>query len=355
MKVLENIPLAPLTTMGVGGAARYFIEAATGAEVREAAEWSRELGLSLFVLGAGSNLVVADAGFPGVVLKPAILGIEAAEENGKVRVTAGAGEDWDGLVEWAVACDYAGLECLSGIPGSVGATPVQNVGAYGQEVSESICELQTLEVSTGETQRFGGDECEFTYRGSRFNTREPGRYVILSVTFELTVHGVPRLGYADLKTCCGSRQPSLLEVRRAILEIRRRKGMLLEDTTDALRSAGSFFKNPVLSSAAYRSLQAHVATMGLELPAYPALASQHKVPAAWLVENAGFPRGYARGRVGISPHHALALINRGGAEADEILALRNAIRQAVREKFAVNLLTEPVLLGFGGEDTAAAE
>ena len=354
MMVQENIPLAPLTTMGVGGRARYFIEAATGTEVREAVEWSRQQRLPLFILGAGSNLVVADAGFPGVVLKPAIPGIECAEEGGKVRLTAGAGEDWDRLVEQAVAGDYAGLECLSGIPGSVGATPVQNVGAYGQEVSDSIRELRALDLSTGEILRFGRDDCEFIYRGSRFNTRESGRYVILSVTFELSVHGAPRTGYADLKKFFGSRQPSLLEVRQAILEIRRRKGMLLDDTGDALHSAGSFFKNPVLSAAAYRSLQTRVGGMGLDLPAYPALASQHKVPAAWLVENAGFPRGYVCGRAGISPHHALALINRGGAEAAEIIALRNAIQQAVREKFGVELLTEPVLLGFSAEDNTVS-
>jgi UDP-N-acetylmuramate dehydrogenase len=346
MKIQENIPLAPLTTMGVGGAARYFAEASTVEEVREAVAWARQRGLALFVLGAGSNLVVSDAGFPGLVLQPALRGVELSEGRGKARLSAAAGEPWDGVVERAVAGDLAGVECLSGIPGSVGATPVQNVGAYGQEVSNTIAEVEAIEIASGILAHFRSNACAFTYRGSRFNTSDAGRYVILRVTFELTPHGAPLVAYADLKKFFGPRQPSLAAVRQAVLEIRRRKGLLLEDGGDAPRSAGSFFKNPVLSAAAYRALAERIAAMGLEMPVYPALAAQHKVPAAWLVEQAGFPRGYVSGRVGLSPHHALALINRGGAHAAEIMALRDAIRRAVREKFGVELLTEPVMVGF---------
>ncbi|MFB3813810.1 MAG: UDP-N-acetylmuramate dehydrogenase [Terriglobales bacterium] len=349
MNIRENVPLAPLTTLGVGGPARYFVEAANTEEVRRAVDFARSRQLSLFVLGGGSNVVVADTGFPGLVLKIAIRGVTFHEEHGTAIFTVGAGEDWDMFVADTVARNCAGIECLSGIPGTVGGTPVQNVGAYGQEVSDTIRSVSALDLTTGETRDFDRDECEFTYRGSRFNTSEPGRYVILHVTFALQPGGRSNVTYADLTRSFGKRQPTLAEVRAAVRDIRRSKGMLIVSDDDDCHSAGSFFKNPVLSSAAYRELQQRVAARGLAIPAYPALASQHKVPAAWLVEQAGFPKGYTHGPAGISRKHALAIINRGGATAADILALKSEIQCAVRDRFGVELHPEPVFVGFEEE------
>lgn len=346
MNLLENIPLAPLTTMGVGGPARYLVEAASAGEVCDAVAFARQQSLPLFVLGAGSNVVVSDAGFSGLVLKPIISGIRSARVEESLVLTVGAGEDWDDFVAHAVAADAAGLECLSGIPGTVGATPVQNVGAYGQEVSDTISALQALDTVSGKSRTFNGDQCAFTYRGSRFNAGDSRRYVILSVTFKLTLGAAARISYADLRKFFGDGRPSLQDVRQAVLQLRQAKGMLLGSGPEDLRSAGSFFKNPVLSSSAYRALQERTAAEGLSLPSYPALASQHKVPAAWLVEQAGFAKGYIRGAVGISPRHALAIVNLGGATAAEIIALRDDIQRAVRDRFGIELHPEPVFLGF---------
>ncbi len=347
MNIRENIPLGPLTTLGVGGEARYLLEVRSAEQARQAVEWARERALPLFVLGGGSNLLVADSGFPGLVLKVAVLGCSNWQDAGKTILQAGAGENWDAFVAHTVAQDCAGLECLSGIPGTVGGTPVQNVGAYGQEVADRIRCVQALDLASGELRSFSADECEFTYRGSRFNTSEPGRYLLLSVTFELEPGGAPTLSYVDLRTQFAGEQPSLRQVRAAVLRIRQAKGMVIVAGDDDCRSAGSFFKNPVLPSAEYRQLQLRVAARGLNMPAYPALASQHKVPAAWLVEQAGFPKGYSSGAVGISRKHALAIVNRGGATAADVIALKDDIQRAVREQFGVELLPEPVFVGFG--------
>ncbi len=338
--------LAPLTTLGVGGAARYFLEVRTVEQARRAVEWAQTRSLPLFVLGGGSNLLVSDAGFRGLVLKVALLGSSTRQEDGGTIFEAGAGENWDAFVALTVAQDCAGLECLSGIPGTVGGTPVQNVGAYGQEVAETIRSVQALDLTGGELRSFSAEECEFTYRGSRFNTSEAGRYLLLRVTFALKPAGAPTLSYEDLRKLFDGQQPGLQEVRDAVLRIRRSKGMVIVAGDEDCRSAGSFFKNPVLSSAAYRELQQRVAARGLTMPAYPVLASQHKVPAAWLVEQAGFPRGYNRGAVGISHKHALAIVNRGGATAADVITLKDDIQRAVRDRFGVELQPEPVFLGF---------
>lgn len=350
MLVQENVPLAPLTTFRIGGPARFLIEASSPADVQEAVTFARSRNLPLFVLGGGSNLVIADSGWPGVVLKISIGGIEQrpGQYEGKALFDAGAGESWDIFVSRAVAAGCAGVECLSGIPGSVGGTPVQNVGAYGQEVSETIDSVEALDLQSGEIRELCGEACGFSYRSSIFNTSERERFIILRVTYALTPCGVPHLAYADLKRHFdrAGTAPTLAETREAVRAIRARKGMLIVPNDPDSQSAGSFFKNPVLTEAEHEDLQKRAAQKGLTLPSYPALESKKKVSAAWLVENSGFARGYDAGRVGISRKHALAIVNRGGATADEVLKLKDEIQQHVQETWGVRLEPEPVMVGF---------
>ena len=348
MDIQEQVPLAPLTTLRIGGPARYFVEARSQAAAREAVDYAGSRRLPLLILGGGSNLVVADRGFPGLVLKIAIGGVECRTEGGKVVFEAGAGENWDGLVARAVAADCAGLECMSGIPGTVGGTPVQNVGAYGQEVSETITDVQVLDQQDGQVRNLCNPACGFEYRSSIFNTSARRRYIILRVTYALQPGGEPRIAYRDLKNhfAGGSARPSLAEVREAVRQIRLSKAMLIVEGDEDCRSAGSFFKNPVLSPEDYSDLVERASAKGLQIPAYPAVGQNHKVPAAWLVEQSGFPKGYQRGAVGISRKHALALVNRGGATAAELIALKNDIQSAVSDQFGIELQPEPVFVGF---------
>jgi len=349
MLIRENVPLAPLTTLGVGGPARYFVEAATEAEVLEAVDFARARGLPMFVLGAGSNLVVADAGFAGLVLKIGIAACAFCDSaDGYMVFAAGAGHDWDALVERTVNAGCAGLECLSGIPGTVGATPVQNVGAYGQEVSQTIQEVRALDLQSLQVKMLTNAECGFAYRASIFNTSQRGRYVILSVSFSVHRGGKPSLRYPDLQQFFAGRsgQPTLSEVREAVRATRYRKAMLIVPGDPDCHSVGSFFKNPILPAAAVEELSARLAAAGCELPSYPATDGFRKLPAAWLVEHAGFAKGYTRGRAGISRKHALAIVNRGGATAAEIVALKDEIQSRVFGEFGIKLEPEPVLIGF---------
>jgi UDP-N-acetylmuramate dehydrogenase len=351
MLLQENVPLAPLTTFHLGGPARFFAQATSIAEVQEAIAFAQSKNLPLFILGGGSNLLVADSGWPGLVLKAAIPGIEQRhgnDDDGRALFDVGAGESWDRFVSHAVMAHCAGVECLSGIPGSVGGTPVQNVGAYGQEVSETIESVEVLDLKDGQVRELCREACGFTYRSSIFNTSERGRFVILRVTYALVRGGEPRISYADLKRhfegC--EPQPNLAETREAVRHIRARKGMLLVAGDPDCQSAGSFFKNPVLTAPQLEDLQKRAAAKGLTLPSYPALEKSRKVSAAWLVEHSGFARGYSFGHVGISSKHALALVNRGGATAAEVLALKEQIEQRVEQLWGVRLQPEPVMVGF---------
>ena len=347
MLIQENIKIAPLTTMGVGGPARFFVEASTVEEVREAIGYAKSRGLPLFILGGGSNLVVSDAGWPGLVLKVSLLGINHRHGHGTAYFDVGAGEDWDSFVAVTVQHHCAGIECLSGIPGSVGGTPVQNVGAYGQEVAETIDSVVALDIEGGEEQEFEKSDCGFGYRSSIFNTSARGRYVILRVTYALVHDGHPRLAYADLQKQFANRQePTLAEVREAVRQIRASKGMLLTPGDPDARSAGSFFKNPVLTENEFESLKRKAAARGLKIPNYPALAARRKVSAAWLVEQSGFSKGFGNGHVGISRKHALAIVNRGGATSAEVVQLKNEIQARVQQQWEIQLEPEPVLLGF---------
>jgi len=348
MLLEENIPLAPLTTFRIGGPGRFFVEVKSPGDVAEAVTFVRSRNLPLFVLGGGSNLVVADSGWPGLVLKVAIAGIERRSgTDGRVLFDVGAGESWDRFVSHAVVAKCAGVECLSGIPGSVGGTPVQNVGAYGQDVSQTIESVQVFDLKDGQVRELCNEACGFEYRSSIFNTTERGRFIILRVTYALTPGGDAHIEYADLKRHFEGHEttPNLAETREAVRHIRARKGMLLVEGDPDCRSAGSFFKNPVISPEQHEDLRKRAEEKKLTIPSYPALEKNMKVSAAWLVEHSGFTRGFGLGHAGISSKHALAIVNRGGATSAEVLALKDQIQQRVEEIWGVRLETEPVFVG----------
>jgi len=348
MNLQEDVPLAPLTTLQVGGAARYFVEATNEAEVREAVHWALLREYPMFILGGGSNLVVSDAGWPGLILKIGILGIEEQAQDGQMRFEVGAGEEWDRFVAHAVGRNCAGIECMSGIPGSVGGTPVQNVGAYGQEAGDTVSGVLAFDTEDMQTREMAAAECGFSYRASIFNTTQKGRYIILRVGYELTLGGAPSIRYADLQRYFAGWEvpPTLSQARDAVRTTRASKAMLLTPGDEDCRSAGSFFKNPVLSEGEYQTLIAVATSRGLQIPSYPMVSSEKKVSAAWLVEHSGFAKGFALGNVGISRKHALAIVNRGGAKASEIFDLKYMIEQRVREQWGVQLMPEPVFVGF---------
>jgi len=345
-------PLSSLTTLRLGGPARRYLEATSAEEIRAAVVDAQAAGEDLFVLGGGSNLVVADEGVPGTVVRIATRGISFDDRGDVARVTAAAGEPWDELVEACARRGLAGLECLSGIPGLVGATPIQNVGAYGVEVSDTLVRVTTLDRATLARVQVPRAACGFGYRTSVF--RGGDRHVVLDVTFELrraarTV--VP--DYAELRRALGAgeeTQVPLEDVRRAVLTLRRAKGMVLsEDDPDSV-SAGSFFTNPLLAADEVAPFLARVeARLGASVapPLFPDAASgKTKTSAAWLIERAGFGKGYGAGRVGLSAKHTLALVNRGGATTEELLALAREVRRGVDLAFGLLLEPEPIFLGF---------
>ncbi len=346
MEILENVHLAPYTTFKIGGPARWFAEASSESDILEAVSFGRGRGLPLFVLGGGSNLLVSDDGFAGLVVRIGLLGIREHFDDDRLVLQAEAGEDWDKLVSHAVSLDCAGIECLAGIPGTVGATPVQNVGAYGQEVSQRIVTVRVLDLQSEKLMEMSGEECGFAYRQSIFNTSAKGQFIVTRVDYALTAGGSPTLTYADLQRHFegGVLAPSLAQVADAVRGIRRSKGMYLVEGDPDCASAGSFFKNPVVDTASLARIEASVAE-GTKIPQYPALDGKVKLAAAWLVEQAGFSKGYGNGRAGISSRHSLALVNRGGASAAEVLSLSEEIVARVEDKFGVRLEREPVLLG----------
>ncbi len=353
----EHVPLAPLTTFGIGGAARWFASIADEQQLQAAWAWAAEQCLPVFVLGGGSNVLVADAGFAGLVLRIAFLGVAEEDRGAKRLFTVAAGEDWDALVTRTVGRDCAGMECLAGIPGTVGGTPVQNVGAYGQEVADTITEVRCFDRATGEFLVFPAEACGFAYRRSRFNSApDRGRYIVTAVQFALTPGGAPSLAYADLARAFAGRaeQPNLAEVAETVRGIRRAKGMViypgpLAERDPDTRSAGSFFKNPVVPTTLYEAIAGSVAPESA--PSYPAPpapdgSAQRKLPAAWLLEQAGFPKGFALGGAAVSSKHTLALTNRSGrATAAEILQLQDALAAGVFRRFGVVLEREPLFIG----------
>lgn len=343
-EIEQNVPLGPLTTLGVGGPAKYFVRAETEADIVEAFAFSRRQDLEVFILGGGSNILVADAGFDGLVIQVALKGIDAADAaaDGHRLLSAAAGENWDGFVKYCVEHDLAGLECLSGIPGFVGGTPVQNVGAYGQDVSESIVSVRCYDRGRGEIITLSREECGFAYRSSILNTSHRDAFVVLNVEYELREGGEPKIVYKDLIEHFKGRTPDLAETRGAVLDIRRSKSMIIESGDPNSRSAGSFFKNPVISR---ERLEAMASVSTGNVPSFPADEGMVKIPAAWLIENAGFYKGFRMGNAGISSKHTLAIVNCGGATAAEIISLKNAVQAAVRDHFGIELNPEPVFVG----------
>ena len=360
----ENVLLAPYTTLKIGGNARYFVRAETEDAVSQALVFAENRGLPIFVLGGGTNVLIADAGFDGLVLQIALKGMVLSEQGAAatglnvafknpvatapgsdtstlIFITAKAGEDWDDFVAYCVENNLAGVECLSGIPGFVGGTPVQNVGAYGQEVSETIVSVRCFDRTQKKIVTLTNAECGFTYRTSIFSSNMRDRYIVLSVTFALKKGGQPKIVYKDLIERFDGRQPSLTEVRSAVLQIRRSKSMVIDADDPNSQSAGSFFKNPIVSKEKLAELR-----IGYEdIPSFNFGVSV-KIPAAWLIENAGFGKGFTLGHAGISTNHTLAIINRGDASAAEILSLKDAIQQAVEINFGILLQPEPVFVGF---------
>ena len=340
--------LADHTTFHLGGPADDFVFATTEQQLTDAVTAADAEDRPLLVLGGGSNLLVADTGFPGTVVKVGTYGVKADVEDadptcGGVLVTVAAGESWDDLVDTAVERGWVGIEALSGIPGSVGATPLQNVGAYGQEVAQTIASVRVWDRKLRGVRTFANAECLFGYRTSRFKTDRyddwGSRHVVLSVTFQFragTLSGP--IGYAELARTLGvgpgARVP-LADARSAVLELRRSKGMVLDESDHDTWSAGSFFTNPIVDSSRVPD----------GAPAYPQPDGTVKTSAAWLIDHAGYPRGYGNDRASLSTKHTLALTNRGQATTDDVLALAREIRDGVAEKFGITLHPEPTLLG----------
>ena len=327
LSLLEDVPLAPRTTLSAGGPARWLCEARSEDEIRAALSWAGERALPTLVLGGGSNLLVADAGFPGLVIRVRVAGVASRPgPDGAALVEAGAGEPWDALVDRSVASGWAGLECLSGIPGDVGATPIQNVGAYGQEVADTIVSVRAVDRRTGEAAILPREACGFGYRDSIFKREDRDRWVVSSVTFALRPGGAPSLRYAELaRAFPAGRAPSLREARDAVIALRRGKSMVLDPADENAKSAGSFFMNPTLDAAAAERVREQA--RGAGMPEFPASGGRVKLSAGWLIEHAGFAKGYGEGRVGLSTRHALAVVNRGGASAAEIVAFARRVRE----------------------------
>jgi UDP-N-acetylmuramate dehydrogenase len=352
IKLLEQVPLAPYTTLGIGGPARYFCVAETESEVAEAAQLACDRNLALFVLGGGSNLLVSDAGFDGLVMRVGVQSSQREHKQGsRVLLEAGAGESWDAFVLHCVERGYAGIECLAGIPGDVGGTPVQNVGAYGQEVAETIVKVRAYDLEGRRFVDLDHVACHFGYRRSLFNAEARGRYIVTSVTYKLHPGGEPALRYADIKKHFAAElergeKPNLRQVYDAVRSIREQKGMLAGQRGPNGRSAGSFFKNPVVPSATVPQIALAAGCRTEDVPQYRAGEGKVKLAAAWLVEQSGFHKGYSMGRVAISSCHTLALVNLGEATAAELIVLRDAVMKAVNDKFAIHLEQEPVMLGF---------
>lgn len=360
--IREYEPLARHTTLELGGPARYFAEVTDEHTLLDCIRWGTERGLPLEVIGGGSNLVIADAGFDGVVIKIALQGLKIhrpvarVPRAGEVIVGAASGESFDALVQTTVECGLKGLECLSGIPGLVGATPVQNVGAYGQEVADTIRSVRVVDRVSLRTATLPADGCHFTYRDSLFKQQRE-RYIVLEVTFALRAGGESAPRHDQVRQAlvvmpqAGVQSTSPARVREAVLALRRMKSMVVDPTDPNHRSVGSFFMNPVLSPTAAEEVFARAVSQGITLhpddvPRFPGPGWGTKLSAAWLIEHAGVAPGFRLGAVGVSTNHVLALVNHGGGTTGELLVLARHVRNSVREVFGVSLEPEPAFIGF---------
>ncbi|UUY02044.1 UDP-N-acetylmuramate dehydrogenase [Svornostia abyssi] len=346
-----DVPLAPLTTLGLGGPARRLLEVSDDAELREAVLAADAAGEPVLILGGGSNVVIADAGFAGTVIRIATRGVTRRRDGDHVLVDVAAGEPWDALVAACVADRLAGIECLAGIPGLTGATPIQNVGAYGQDVAETITAVRVLDREDGAVRELPAADCGFRYRSSAF--KGSPRHVVLGVTYRLRADAAESqpIAYAELARTLGAEpgdRAPLAAAREAVLALRRGKGMVLDPDDPDTRSAGSFFTNPILDADAFAALTARVAErLGPDArpPAFPEPDGRTKTSAAWLIDRAGFGPGTRRGNVAQSGKHALALVNLGDGTTTELVALAREIAAGVQAAFGVALVPEPVFVG----------
>lgn len=350
-EILSGVVLKGLTSVRLGGKADYFCNVESVAQARYALRFAADKGLRFLILGGGSNIVFPNEGFRGIVVRNCIKGIQSKNDGEFVIAEVDSGENWDSFVEWSVTNGCAGVECLSGIPGTAGAAPVQNVGAYGQEVRESVTLVEAIDTETLEKVVFSNKECVFSYRNSRFKSGDPGRYFITKVSFRLRRDRPELPAYKDLheQVLRTNAYPlklnscdMLMLIRNSVINVRKRKGMVLDQSDPDTVSCGSFFTNPVISREEFSSLSAKLSAEGLILPGYES-EGMMKVPAAWLIENAGFHRGYRYKGAGVSSKHTLALVNYDG-DSDDLIGLSAIISGKVLEKFGITLHEEPQLV-----------
>jgi UDP-N-acetylmuramate dehydrogenase len=340
----RGVVLAPRTTLELGGPAEFFVDVEDDIALARACEWARRRGMPLTILGGGSNVLVADEGVPGLVVAMRSRGIAWHDDDGdRVRVRAAAGERWDDLVAFATARGLFGIECLSGIPGSVGATPIQNVGAYGQEVADVITGVRVLEAGTSASRWLTPAECGFAYRSSAFKTTRRGD-VVLEVEMSLARDAVAPPRHREIVEAIDDPAPTAAAIRDAVIAVRRRKSMVIDPHDDNRRSVGSFFTNPIVPATVAADVRAR-SHAGDAMPAWPQPDGRVKLAAAWLIEHSGTLRGERYGAVGVSSKHTLALVHHGGGTMAELLALADMIADRVAQHFGIALALEPVRLG----------
>lgn len=351
----HNVPLAPHTTLELGGAAEHFARVRSREQLLEALTWAAKESLPVTVLGGGSNVLVNDRGVSGLVIKLATRGLSITHDDsaGQTVVEAEAGENWDALVERCVTENLSGIECLSGIPGDVGAAPVQNIGAYGQELADCVRSVDVLDLSTLETVMLTASDCQFDYRTSRFK-HKPRREIVLALRLSLVPQGAVQVRYPELARALDAFDagpPTARTVRQAVLQLRRGKSMVLDPQDENRRSVGSFFLNPIVSQELADTVLKRAAAAGLiddshDMPRYPQAGGVIKLSAAWLIEHSGTHKGERLGGVGVSSRHCLALVHHGGARTADLIALADTVRARVRAVFGIELVPEPVMLGF---------
>ena len=345
--IRHGVPLAPFTTLGLGGNAADFARARDEDELIEAIGWADDRDRPTWILGGGSNVVIADEGLDGLVVRLSNRGLEIETDGPRARLRVAAGEPWDGVVAQAVAANLSGIECLSGIPGLAGATPIQNVGAYGQEIGDVLQNVRAYDRTAKTIVELTPADCALTYRDSALR-REPDRWVVLQIELELAVGGVPEIRYAELERSLRGGPVTPARTRENVVALRRAKSMVIEPNDPNRRSAGSFFTNPIVAADVAAEVERRARARGLlvqrDLPAWP-VGDRIKLAAGWLIEAAGFRKGTRRGAVGISSAHALALVHHGGGTTADLLRLAREIRDGVLDVFGVELRPEPVMLG----------
>jgi UDP-N-acetylmuramate dehydrogenase len=346
--VARDVPLAPRTTLELGGRAGYFYEATSEATLLGALAWAQSEGLGVTMLAGGSNVVVADDGVAGLVIAPRIRRLTSEVSGRTLRLFVGAGEPWDDVVAHAVACGASGIECLSGIPGWAGATPIQNVGAYGQEVADVLTHVHVIDRRTRATRVLRAADCAFAYRDSRFK-RERDTFIVTGIVLELPLSAPARPRYAELDRALPE-DADLATIRSTVIALRRAKSMVLDAKDPNRRSAGSFFTNPIVDDTTAEhviavALRERLVTAGSAVPRHRVSSSENKLAAAWLIERSGFAKGTREGAFGISSAHALAIVHHGGGRTTELLAFAAHVQAAVLARFGVSLEREPVLLG----------